>query len=128
MIQLDECMVTKKSLPTLSWSKKRTNAEIDFHHFDTKAYAIIGAVSREMGLEHYMIFTKSLNVDRFLIFLEELRAKNPFDDVILMMDNLRVHKSQRSIERMDELGFRYCWTPRYQPQYNGIEEVWAMAK
>ena len=29
---------------------------------------------------------------------------------------------------MDELGFRWCWTPRYSLQYNGIEEVWAMSK
>ena len=29
---------------------------------------------------------------------------------------------------MDELGFRWAWTPRYSPQYNGIEEVWAMSK
>ena len=74
------------------------------------------------------IFRKALNVDMFLVFLEDLRAKNPFTDMILMMDNLRVHRSERARDRMDELGFKYCYTPRYSPQYNGIEEVWAMAK
>jgi transposase len=44
------------------------------------------------------------------------------------MDNLRVHKNPYSEERMDELGFRWAWTPRYSPQYNGIEEVWSMCK
>ena len=29
---------------------------------------------------------------------------------------------------MDELGFRYAYTPRYSPQYNGIEEVWSISK
>ena len=29
---------------------------------------------------------------------------------------------------MDELGFRYAWTPRYSPAYNGIEECWNIGK
>ena len=29
---------------------------------------------------------------------------------------------------MDELGFLYSYTPAYSPQYNGIEEVFSMAK
>ena len=29
---------------------------------------------------------------------------------------------------MDELGFRYAFTPRYSPQFNGIEQVWNMSK
>ena len=45
-----------------------------------------------------------------------------------MMDNLSLHKSKVSCERMDELGFRYCWTPPYSPETNGIEEVWSQSK
>ena len=40
-----------------------------------------------------------------------------------MMDNLSLHKSNEVRERMDELGFLYCWTPVYSPRYNGVEEV-----
>ena len=29
---------------------------------------------------------------------------------------------------MDELGFMYTYTPVYAPEYNGIEEVFSMAK
>ena len=29
---------------------------------------------------------------------------------------------------MDELSFRYAYTPRYSPWYNGCEEVWSMSK
>ena len=65
-------MITKKSLPTLSWEKPYENVLIDYSHYDTKAYAIIGAISRERGIEHLMIYNKSLNVDRFKVFLEEL--------------------------------------------------------
>ena len=29
---------------------------------------------------------------------------------------------------MDDLGFAYSWTPPASPQYNGIEEVFSIAK
>jgi transposase len=89
---------------------------------------VLGAVSREYGLEHLMVFDFSVNTLKFKIFLDELRSKYPFDDIALMMDNLRVHTSKITKERMDELGFEYCYTPPYSPCYNGIEEVWSMAK
>ena len=76
-----------------------------------------------MGLEHIEIHNNSINKQKFKAFLENLRAKFPFDDVILVMDNLSFHKSRDVKERMDELGFLYTYTPAYSPQYNGIEEV-----
>ena len=46
-----------------------------------------------------------------------------FDDIILVMDNLSLHKSKDAKNRMDELGFTYTYVPVYSPQYNGVEEV-----
>ena len=62
------------------------------------------------------------------MFLDTLRAKYPYEDVMLMMDNLSLHKSVDIRKRMDELGFRYTYTPVYSPQYNGIEEVIGIGK
>ena len=44
------------------------------------------------------------------------------------MDNLSIHKKKKVLERMDELGFRWAYTPRYSPRYNPIEEVFAEVK
>ena len=101
---------------------------LDYRQMSMKPIAVLGAVSREKGIEHMMTFQKSVNNTKFKTFLEELRNKNPFDDVILMMDNLSIHRSQQIRDRMDELGFRWAYTPRYSPWYNGIEYVWAMSK
>ena len=60
---------------------------------DTGALAVVAAISREQGVEMAMIFPKSLNVSRFKIFLDNLRAAHPFDDIMLVMDNLSVHKN-----------------------------------
>jgi transposase len=86
---------------------------------------VIGAVSREAGINLIMTFPKSINAKKFKVFLEELRNKYPFNNMVLVLDNLSLHKSKLSVERMNELGFRHCWTPPYSPEYNGIEEVWS---
>ena len=44
------------------------------------------------------------------------------------MDNLSVHTSRETKERMNELGFKFTFTPAYSPQYNGIEEVIGIGK
>ena len=90
--------------------------------------AIIAAVSREYGLEHIDVFSRSITKIKFKLFLEGLRRKFPFDDILLVMDNLSLHKSIEVRALMDELGFLYSFTPVYSPAYNGIEEVWSQSK
>ena len=62
-----------------------------------------------------MTFKKSVNIPKYKIFLENLRSAYPFDDILLVQDNLSAHRSIEAQERMDELGFRYAYTPRYSP-------------
>ncbi len=81
------------------------------------------AISRESGVEHIEVYNYSINKARFKVFLQSIRDKNMFDDVILVMDNINFHKSYDSKERMDELGFLYSYTPVYSPKFNGVEEV-----
>ena len=57
----------------------------------------------------------SINKTAFKLFLNELRQKNLFDDIAIVMDNLMVHKSKEMQKRFDELGFMYHWTPVYSP-------------
>ena len=121
-------MVTKRSVASHDWAKKRCNAQYDFSLVNGTPIAVLGAVSREKGIDLMMTFPKSINVTKFKVFLDELRRINPFDNILIMMDNLAVHRNKSVRERMDELGFRYAWTPRYSPQYNGIEEVWSLSK
>ena len=44
------------------------------------------------------------------------------------MDNLSVHHSNAAIERIDELGFEYIFTPAYSPDANPIESVFSIFK
>ena len=122
-------VVTRNTLPHTEWSLPKTNVYLDLSKIDTDVIAVIGAVSREYGLDHHMLWKKSVNKTKFCFFIEELRAKYPFDDIMLMMDNLSVHRCKATTERMDELGFGYVFVPPYSPTINGgVEETWAMGK
>ena len=90
--------------------------------------AVIVAVSREYGVDHIQVFRNSVTKVKFKIFLEDLRSKHPFEDILLVMDNLSFHKSIDVKERMDALGFLYTYTPVYSPRHNGIERVFNIAK
>ena len=121
-------MITKKTFNTHVWTRPRSNITLDQGETYTKTKAVILAISREKGIESIMFFEKSINKQKFRIFLEEIRSANPYEDVMLMMDNLSLHKSRDTRNRMDELNFHYVYTPVYSPQYNGIEEVISMGK
>ena len=128
IVQVDEMMVTKRTILSSDWSLPKNNPELDLSNINTSPIAVLGGVSQEFGIDLVMTFKFSIDTAKFKVFLDELRAKYWADDILLVMDNLSVHKSIIMKERMDELGFMYCYIPAYSPWYNGIEEVWAMSK
>ena len=52
VIYLDECMITKRTLPKTVWSLPKTNVFLDQKEISIKNKAILVAVSREYGLDH----------------------------------------------------------------------------
>ena len=68
-----------------------------------------------MGLDHIEVYKDSINKAKFKTFLQNMRDKYPFDDIMLVMDNLSVHRSKEVRDRMDELHFMFTWTPAYSP-------------
>ena len=128
IVQYDETMVTRTTIPKLDWSHKFQNSEVDYSQLNRDPIAIVAAVSRERGLELAMQFPKSVNVTKFKVFLDELRRINPYDNILLIGDQLSVHRNHTVKSRIDDLSFRLSFTPRYSPDYNGIESVFSMVK
>jgi len=108
-------MITKHTLPTFAWTNKRTNILYDLGRVQTQPKAVIVAVSREYGLDLVQVYNNSINGTKFKIFLEDLRRKYWTDDIMLVMDNLSIHRSRAIRNLMDELGFHYTYTPVASP-------------
>ena len=86
-------MVTKRNFPKADWSKLKQNTSLEMGDVYCQPVATIGAISREKGCELIMCFPKFVNVMKYKIFFDELRKRNPFDNILLVQDNLAVHRN-----------------------------------
>ena len=60
------------------------------------------------------------------VLLPELRRRKP--DAVLVMDNLRPHKTAEVQAMLDRSGFPYRYLPQYSPDLDPIEPAWAKVK
>jgi len=84
-------------------------------------YALILAVSEENGLEYNQLFNKSVNTEKFIQYLVNLRNANLYQRIAIFMDNLSVHKTLLVRAKMMELQISALFNVPYQPDYNPCE-------
>ena len=93
---------------------------VDQANLNEPTLALLAGISKDKGLEHYQIFQRSVNVDKFKEYLAGVRAANPDKKICLFMDNLGAHTSKKSKSEMKRLGFRWIFNVPYSPEYNPI--------
>lgn len=72
------------------------------------------------GIEMLSMHSKSINVPKFLVFLEELRSEHFADNIAIFMDRLSVHRSAIVQRRMRELSIGCILNSSYSPDNNPI--------
>ena len=77
---------------------------MDFQSVQQKTTAVIAGISLSRGVELLNMHHRSINIPKFLVFIEELRRTRWADDIALFVDRLSVHRSKVVAERLDELG------------------------
>jgi transposase len=60
------------------------------------------------------------------VLLPKLRRARP--DAVLVLDNLRAHKTPAVRDLLDRSGFTYRYLPSYSPDLSPIEPAWAKLK
>ena len=115
IVYLDETMFTRKTVADTEWSLPGQNIRIDEALLNEPTLALLSAISKEKGQEHFQVYLKSVDLKKFKDWLEELRERNGQDKIALFMDQLNVHTSNESKEKMRELGFRWIYNVSYSP-------------
>ena len=54
---------------------------------------MISTISEEDGLEYYELYPRAVNAEQFKDFIKKLSKKNEKRDIVIFMDNLRIHKT-----------------------------------
>ena len=94
-----------------------------------KAIAVVGAIDRKGKVVTIQTYDYSINVDKFLLFLQELRAtRSSSKRIFIFLDNLRVHYSLRVREFCNQNNIELIFNAAYSSEYNPVERLWALAK
>ena len=84
-------MFTRKTIRNEEWSPPKENVRIDQAKLNEPTLAMIPAISMEKGQEHYKIYKKSVNTEKFVEYLKELRQFTADEKVCIFMDNIKSH-------------------------------------
>lgn len=75
-----------------------------------------------------IVFKGTLNRFLFAEYITKQLKPALADDDILLLDNSSVHTSQLVKDTLKECGINYMYLPRYSPDFNPIELLWAFMK
>jgi transposase len=107
---------------------QRATVKVPFGHW--KRLSVLSALSSE-GFLATMSIEDATDGATFAAYLEQvllavLREHKP--DAVLVMDNLRPHKTAEVQAVLDGSGFPYRYLPSYSPDFSPIEPGWAKVK
>ena len=75
-----------------------------------------------------LVFDGTLNQHIFVEYLKTCLKPTLSEDDVVLLDNSSVHRSKLVLATLDELEIKYLFLPRYSPDFNPIELLWAWMK
>jgi len=130
LVFLDECGVLTNMVRLHGRSPRGTRAygSAPFGHWTR--VTVLGALATE-GIVGAMSVEAATSAAVFHAYLDDvllpaLRRTRP--DAVLVMDNLRAHKTPEVRELLDGSGFPYRYLPSYSPDLSPIEPAWAQVR
>ena len=107
---------------------ERAIAKVPFGHW--KRLSVLSALGIE-GILATMSVEAATDGDTFAAYLDQvllpaLHERKP--DAVLVLDNLRPHKTPQLQAVLDGSGFAYRYLPPYSPDLSPIEPGWAKVK
>ena len=74
IIYIDETMFTRKTVSDTEWARTHENMVVDVAMLEEPTLALLSGISKENGQEHFELFVLSVNVEKFLQYLNNLWA------------------------------------------------------
>lgn len=85
---------------------------------------VYGAVAPASGQSVFRV-TKTMNGDRFQVFLEQFAAEHPTTLNVMLLDNSRTHTAKTLVIPSNVV---LLFQPAYAPEVNPAERVWRALK
>ena len=115
----DEAGFGRINKPKYCWCVKDIRPHVPCHHIREYRYAY-GAVEPQTG-EGFFLVMPYCNTDCMNVFLRELSASYPDDDILLAVDGASWHKAK---SLLIPANIELFFLPPYTPEMNPIEQIW----
>jgi transposase len=92
-----------------------------------ESLTILGSVRLD-GATEYVVFEGAVDRKMFDEYIKEFLAPTLRPGDIVIMDNLKVHKSEFAKQIVADRQASLLFLPPYSPDYNPIEKMWSKVK
>ena len=127
LVFIDETWTKTNMAPLRGWAPKgaRLPGKAPFGHWNTMTFL---AALRWDRVAAPWLLDKPINGERFQIYVEEVLAPTLSPGDIVIMDNLGAHKAKAVRAAIRGAGAKLLFLPKYSPDLNPIEKLFAKLK
>ena len=127
LVFIDETWAKTNMASLRGWAPKgdRLKAKAPYGHWNTMTFL---AALRNNRIDAPWLIDGPINGERFLLYVEAVLVPTLRPGDIVIMDNLGSHKSKRARAAIRKAGAHLIFLPKYSPDLNPIEQVFAKLK
>jgi transposase len=127
LVFIDETWTKTNMAPLRGWAPvgQRLPGPAPFGHWNTMTFL---AALRHDRVEAPWLIDGPINAQRFLIYIEQVLVPSLEAGDIVVMDNLGSHKGKAVRRAIRAAGARLFFLPKYSPDLNPIEQLFAKLK
>ena len=128
LVFIDETWTKTNMTRLYGWAKRGTrliDKTTPFGHWNTTTFV---AALRNDRIDAPCLFDGPINGERFRAYVEQELVPTLNRDDVVVLDNLGSHKSKAVRSAVRAVGARLVFLPKYSPDLNPIEQVFAKLK
>jgi transposase len=127
IVALDECSVNLGLTRLYGWAPSNERVREGVADVRFERQSILSSMRINGNCEPVM-FEGTLNKEIFCAYLEQQLAPTLAADDIVLLDNCTVHTAKLVKETLKKCGVNLWFIPKYSPDLNPIELMWAFIK
>ena len=127
LVFIDETWTKTNMAPLRGWSERgtRLTAKVPHGHWKTTTFL---AALRHDRIDAPWLLDGPIDGETFRIYVEKVLVPTLKPDQIVIMDNLGSHKGKAVRQLIRSAGAKLFLLPKYSPDLNPIEQVFAKLK
>jgi transposase len=127
LVFIDETWTKTNLAPLRGWARRgeRLRTKTPYRHWNTMTFV---AALRHDRIEAPWLLDRPMNAERFLVYVEKVLAPTLRPGDMVVLDNLPSHKRAEVRQAIRKAGAKLFFLPKYSPDLNPIEQVFAKLK